>query len=77
MYTVKFETDATIVTSLDEDGKYDDVQVIIGDEGGVYIRQFDLTTEEHSTIYISYLQFIEIYTALNSTEGAFRVELKA
>lgn len=76
MYTVEFESDATIITSLDDTGKYDDVQVIIGDNGGVYLRQFDEVTDEHSIIYISYKQFLEIVTSVNSTEGAYRLEIQ-
>lgn len=64
MYTVEFESDATIITSLDDTGKYDDVQVIIGDNGGVYLRQFDEVTDEHAIIYISYKQFLEIVTSV-------------
>ena len=76
MYTVEFGSDATIITSLDDTGKYDDVQVIIGDNGGVYLRQFDEVTDEHEIIYISYKQFLEIVTSVNSTEGAYRLEIQ-
>ena len=74
MYTVEFERDAAIITSIDDDGKYNDVEVIVGDTGGVYIRQYEDLLEEYSVVYINYKQLIEIYTALHSTEGCYRLE---
>lgn len=76
MYTVEFERDASIITSIDDDGKYNDVEVIVGDTGGVYIRQYEDLLEEYSVVYINYKQLIEIYTALHSTEGAYRLEVQ-
>ena len=45
MFTVEFEPDASIIRSLDETGKHEDVEVIIGDDAVVYIRQWDTDFE--------------------------------
>ena len=41
MYTVEFESDAAVITTLDQDDMHEDVEVILGDDGDVYIRQFE------------------------------------
>ena len=41
MFTVEFEPDASIITTIDDTGECDDVEVILGDDGLVYFRQFD------------------------------------
>lgn len=76
MYTVEFERDSAVITSLDDDGKFDDIEVIIGDNGGVFFRQFDPDLNQYSVIYISYKQFLELTLALQSTEGSFRLEVR-
>ena len=41
MYTVEFESDAAVITTLDQNDMYEDVEVILGDGGDVYIRQYE------------------------------------
>lgn len=76
MFTVEFESDASIITTLDQNDKYQDVEVILGDDGSVYIRQFEDTLEEYQIIYMSYQQFLDIYAALSSTEGMYQVKYR-
>jgi hypothetical protein len=76
MYTVEFEPDASIITSIDDGGEYNDIEVIIGDNGGVYLRQFEDLLDEYSVVYISYKQLIEIYAAIHSTDGCYRLEIQ-
>jgi hypothetical protein len=74
MFTVEFESDAAIITTLDEHDEFDDVQVVIGDDGTVYMRQFSEELEEHQLLYMSYQQFLDITVALNKTKGAYYVK---
>lgn len=74
MFTVEFESDAAIITTLDERDEFDDVQVVIGDDGAVYMRQFSEELEEHQLLYMSYQQFVDIVAALNKTQGMYYVE---
>lgn len=74
MFTVEFEEDAAIITTLDENDAFDDVQVVIGDDETVYMRQFSEELEEHQLLYMSYQQFLDIVAALNKTKGMYYVE---
>jgi|TARA_R100000544_G_C2179453_1_gene36163 hypothetical protein len=76
MYTVEFEKDASIVTSLDETDRFEDVEMVIGEDDTVYLRQFEPNLNEHQIIYISYQQLLDLVTSLNSTEGAFYAKLR-
>ena len=75
MYTIEFEPDAAIITSLDERDKFNDVEMVIGEDNTVYVRQFDDTLNEYQMLYMSYQQLLDITTALNSPEGAFYAKL--
>lgn len=76
MFTVEHEYDATIVVSLDETDEYQDVELIIGDNGSVYMRQFDEDMGQHEMIYCSFQQLLDILAALNSTEGLYFTKVK-
>jgi hypothetical protein len=73
MFTVEFERDASVITVLDETGQYDDVEVIIGEDSEVFIRQFDDENNSYDIIIMTYAQLIDILASLNSTEGMHRV----
>tara|TARA_R110000796_G_scaffold125924_2_gene240537 strand:+ start:543 stop:779 length:237 start_codon:yes stop_codon:yes gene_type:complete len=76
MFTVEFESDASIVKTLDQKGKHEDVEVIFGDEGMVYIRQYDPEEDDHQLIIMSGQQWIDIMAAYKSSAGSYYVELK-
>lgn len=75
MYTVEFEKDAAIVTSLDEQYKYDDVEMVVAEDDTVYIRQFDTELAQYQMVYISYQQLLDLFSSLQSPEGAFYAKL--
>ena len=77
MYTVEFESDASIVTTLDDNDSYNDVEMILADDGSIYIRQFDDDLDEYQMLYMSYQQFLDLIAAHQSPEGAYRLELRA
>jgi len=76
MYTVEFEKDASVVTSLDETNRFEDVEMVISDDDTVYFRQYENSLNEHQIIYISYQQLLDLVSSLNSTEGAFYTKLR-
>lgn len=71
MYTVEFEPDASVITSLDETDMCEDIEVIIGDDGIVFLRQFVEELNRNEIISITYQQLLDIMAALKSPEGAF------
>jgi len=73
MYTVEFESDAAVITTLDQDDMHEDVEVILGDDGDVYIRQFEPDMDCYQMIIMSHQQLIDIIAAYNSKEGAFYI----
>jgi hypothetical protein len=74
MYTVEFEPDSAIVTSLDERAEFQDIKLVVGDDNTVYITQDDELLGD-SIIAISYQQLLDLMAALHSPEGAFYTRL--
>ena len=54
MYTVEMEDKETIVTTLDETGKFEDVTLFFDDSSVVYIRQFNEKRNKYELIEMSY-----------------------
>jgi len=75
MFTVEHESDATVIVSLDEKDKFEDVEVIVG-AGSVYIRQFDKDMDQYEMIYCSFQQLVDIMAALDSSEGLYFTRVK-
>tara|TARA_R110001606_G_scaffold51238_2_gene127759 strand:+ start:416 stop:661 length:246 start_codon:yes stop_codon:yes gene_type:complete len=75
MYTVEFEHDITIVTSIDEEAEHEDLEVVLDGEGIVYMRQYDDSLRSYQLVVISYQQLLDVITSLNQTEGMFMLEL--
>ena len=73
MFTVGFEPDAAIIQSLDETGNMNDVEMIIAEEGVVYIRQWDDSLEKYEMLVMTYQQLLDIILSLKQTEGLFQI----
>lgn len=71
MFTVEFETDASVIVTLDEQDAFNDVEVIIGEESAVYMRQYDDHLEDYQMLYMSYQQLLDLVAALDCSEGAY------
>lgn len=77
MFTVEFEPDSSIITSIDETDGYHDVEMIIGDDASVYIRQYVEEMDEYAVIFISYQQLLDLVCSLKQTEGAYYLKSKS
>lgn len=75
MFTVEMDHDETLVTILDDEGHYEDIVFNIFDDI-VYIRQWDEFAETFSAIAMSPEMFDQILLALNSSEGAYTVNIE-
>tara|TARA_B100001059_G_C17676199_1_gene497174 strand:+ start:195 stop:437 length:243 start_codon:yes stop_codon:yes gene_type:complete len=76
MYTVEFEYDYAVIRTLDEKDRHEDVEVVIGDEGEVFMLQFNESTMKNSVIVMSLQQLVDLYSAMDSPEGLFQLEVR-
>ena len=76
MYTVELEYDHAFICTLDEKDRFEDVSVIISDDGRVYMIQYNEKTDKNDVIIMSLQQLIDLYSAMDSPEGAFRLEVQ-
>ena len=76
MFTVEFESDAAVITTLDQNDLYEDVEVIFGDEGEVYMRQFEPEMDSYQMLIMSAQQWLDIMAAYKSSEGSYYLAVK-
>ena len=70
MFTIEHDHDETVTTVLDNDGKHEDLQLIIGDKC-VYIRQYNHGKKTYDLIEISPLMFQELLKSMEYPEGSY------
>ena len=75
MFTNEIDWDESITTVLCEADAYEDVQMFI-DENEVYIRQWNVSRNEHDLIVMSPMMFAELLLALKQPEGSFHTRNK-
>jgi len=76
LYSVEFEKDAAVITVLSEDDSQEDVEVIVGDNDVVFVRQYQEYKNEYDVIVMTWQQLMDIAAAINSPEGLFRLVRK-
>ena len=75
MFTVEFEPDASVITSLDETGEMEDVEVIISEDEVVFMRQWQEELGKYEMLVLSYQQLLDITASLQTTEGLHKIEI--
>ncbi len=75
MFTVEFEKDYSVVTSMDEQNNFDDIEMYLENNGVVFLRQYVEDIETHQVIEISYKQLLDLWSSMRQTEGLFKLEL--
>jgi hypothetical protein len=75
MFTVEFESDASVITSLDESGQMQDIELIIGDDDVVFMRQWDEDLGKYEMLVMTYQQLLDITASLQTTEGLHQIEV--
>lgn len=63
MFTVDQEGESTIVTTLDNKGFCEDLQVIF-DPDLIWVRQWDEHTQQHQVMIIQHQQLNDVITAI-------------
>jgi hypothetical protein len=71
MFTVEFEHDSSVIRSLDETGELDDIEMILDDDGLVFMRQWDDSLDKYEMIVMTYQQLLDLVVSLKQTEGIF------
>lgn len=72
MFTVEFESDASVIKTLDDKGEMSDVEMIIADDDVVFIRQWDEDLQKYEMVVMKYQQLLDLFVSMHQTEGAFR-----
>ena len=70
MFSIETEFDYTVITSLDERGNFEDVEVVL-DEEVVYLAQAMPKSDKRQVLELTYQQFIDIVLALDLPDGAY------
>lgn len=74
MLTIEMEHDCTILTSLDERGSFEDVEIIITDDSVVYISQLTADTSKAQVLELSFQQLRDILAGMELPEGAYYIK---
>ena len=75
MFTVEFEKDYSVVTSMDEQNNFYDIEMYLENNGVVFLRQYVEEIDTHQVIEISYKQLLDLWSSMRQTEGLFKLEL--
>ena len=75
MFTVEFEKYYSVVTSMDEQNNFDDIEMYLENNGVVFLRQYVEEIDTHQVIEISYKQLLDLWSSMRQTEGLFKLEL--
>jgi len=75
MITNEMEFDETVITVMDDNGLYEDIQVFL-DDTEVYIRQYNEITGQHDLVYMSCEMYLQMLSAMKLPEGMFKFEFK-
>ena len=70
MFSIECDADHTCSTILDNDGRKEDVQLLIGDEE-VYMRQWNEKRNKYEVINFSPMMFKELMTSMDYPEGLY------
>jgi anti-sigma regulatory factor (Ser/Thr protein kinase) len=71
MFTVEQESDYTKIVSIDDGGKFEDIEVYIEEDNTVYIRQFAEEFNEYQLCIISFKQLVDLFTSMDATDGGY------
>ena len=76
MFTVEIESDYVKVVSIDADGKFEDVEMYLEDDGTCFIRQFSDELREFQLIAINYKQVLDLMASLDAHDGVYITQVK-
>jgi hypothetical protein len=71
IFTIEHEFDYTVLTTLDEEANFEDVEVLL-DADVVYICQEIRDTGKRQVLELSVQQWTDLVAAMHLPEGAYR-----
>mgnify|MGYP003627573339 FL=1 len=75
MFTVEMEEDFSLITTLDDNAEFEDLQVLLDTDNRCYIRQWDEGRQRFTTIVCGFKQLFEVVQAMSSSSGAYTIEI--
>jgi hypothetical protein len=70
MFTIEHEFESTVITTLDQEGEHEDVEIHL-DAESIFIRQWSEELQTFDLIELSMQQLNDIITAVDLPEGAY------
>ena len=70
MFTIEHEFESTVITTLDQEGQHEDVEIHL-DAESIFIRQWSEELQTFDLIELSMQQLKDIITAVDLPEGAY------
>jgi hypothetical protein len=70
MFTIEMDYDCTVITSLDDGGHYEDLEVAL-DETSVFIAQLIPGSDRRQVLEISIQQLKDILVAMDLPSGTY------
>jgi len=71
MFTVEMEDDETIVTTLDETGRFEDISFYMDNSDHLFIRQWCGNLNKYEVIEFSWQQWRDLMASMDTPAGAF------
>ena len=73
MFTIETEFDKSVVTTIDDEGKLEDVVLELLEDGSINLLQYDNTYEAYAFIHMSGHQWLDLLASMQRTDGAYYV----
>jgi len=73
MFTVEFDTTQSVITSIDDNGRADDIEMIVSDSNFIHIRQYIEKSKRFEVVTMTMEQFFELIKSLDCPEGSYHI----
>ena len=76
MFTIEHETAFTKVVVVDETAKHEDIEMVIEQNGKVFLRQFDEKNNQYDILMMSCHQFVDLIASIVSWKGMYDTDIQ-
>ena len=71
MFTSELWKDCADITIMDDSGHFEDVNLLIMDDGKVFLRQWEEKAQGYDLITMTYTQLADLVVALHNGPGTY------